>query len=438
MKKFSILIVWLFAAVLSSGCASVADDRSISDDRAFIRLEVSAPSADSVGADCVGLPLCVAIDLPEAFSRVPLHEIVATVAPAGESDAAVPAQLECCREGKIRLWWVVDRAGAGKTSKWVVTLDRGLRLKARPSGAGSGFAWQDSAGEYIDLLLDGRTALRTMYAHDRATPERQHATYKVYHHVFDATGEKPITKGPGGLYTHHRGLFIGWNRLTLDGAEGDWWHMKEGSQQHREFISNVAGPVWARSIMAIDWVDGAGRTVIAEKRSITVYRQPEPGLLLIDFHTRLKAALGEVFLNGDPEHAGFQFRAHNDVAEGDATVKAVYHFDRDGVDAKKDFDLPWAGMNYGLYGQRFSVQYMNHPGNPTPTVYSAYRDYGRFGSYFKKTIPAGETLELRYRVYVGTGSMPDRDEMAGRYTGFVDPPTVGLVDPPTVKVVGGS
>lgn len=423
MKKFSFLIVWLVLAAFSSGCASVAHDRSIPDDSALIPVKASAPTAD-----CAGLPLCAAIDLPEAFSHVPLHEIVATIAPEGESGAAVRAQLECCREGKIWLWWVVDRAAAGKTTDWIVTLERGLPLEAQPSGAGSGFAWRDSAGEYIDLLLDGRGALRTMYAHDTATPERQHETYKVYHHVFDETGQKTITKGPGGLYTHHRGLFIGWNRLTVDGVEGDWWHMKGVSQQLRGFVSNVAGPVRARSVMAIDWVDGADRTVIAETRAITVYRQPEPGLLLIDFHTRLKAAAGEVYLNGDPEHAGFQFRAHNDVAEGDATVKAVYRFDRDGVDPKKDFDLPWAGMNIGLYGKRYAVQYMSHPDNPTPTVYSAYRDYGRFGSYFKKTIPAGETLELRYRVYVSTGAMPDRDEMAGRYAGFIDPPTVEVVD----------
>jgi len=190
----------------------------------------------------------------------------------------------------------------------------------------------------------------------------------------------------------------------------------------------VAGPVWARSVMAIDWVDGAGRTVIAENRSITAYRQPEPGLLLIDFRTRLRAAAGEVYLNGDPEHAGFQFRAHNDVAEGGESVKAAYLFHRDGVDPKKDFDLPWAGMNIGLHGKRYAVQYMNHPDNPTPTVYSAYRDYGRFGSYFKKKIPAGETLELRYRVYVGTGATPGRDELARRYAAFVDPPTVKVVD----------
>ncbi len=77
--------------------------------------------------------------------------------------------------------------------------------------------------------------------------------------------------------------------------------------------------------------------------------------------------------------------------------------------------------------RRYNVQHMNHPGNPQPTLYSAYRDYGRFGAFFKKKIASGETLALHYRILVVEGNMPDRRELAGNYSAFVDGPKVEVV-----------
>jgi hypothetical protein len=78
--------------------------------------------------------------------------------------------------------------------------------------AEQGFSLKDAAGEHLDVLLDGRLVARYMYAYDTSTPQRREETYKPYLHVFDAEGRQPITKGPGGLYPHHRGIFIGWMR----------------------------------------------------------------------------------------------------------------------------------------------------------------------------------------------------------------------------------
>jgi hypothetical protein len=65
---------------------------------------------------------------------------------------------------------------------------------------------------------------------------------------------------------------------------------------------------------------------------------------------------------------------------------------------------------------------MSGPSIPKGNTYSAYRNYGRFGAYFKKPVAKGETLELRYRFYVAKGDMPDRKEFAQRYTAFATPP----------------
>jgi hypothetical protein len=62
---------------------------------------------------------------------------------------------------------------------------------------------------------------------------------------------------------------------------------------------------------------------------------------------------------------------------------------------------------------------MSAPANPNAdAVYSAYRDYGRFGEFFKHTIPAGQTLKLCYRIRVSEGSLPDRESLAAQYAAF--------------------
>ena len=293
---------------------------------------------------------------------------------------------------------------------------------------GAGFSWKDTEGKYLDLLYDGQKVTRYMYDSDESSEQRIFETYKVFHHAFDEKGEKLLTNGPDGenpylksvKYPHHRGIYIGWNKLQFEGKSYDTWHMTKGVRQvHQKFLEKKAGAEKASSTAMIHWKNGEGKIMVAEKRTMTVYRPGDGTIVLLDFETELKALNGEIYLNGDPEHAGFQYRPHDDVAKGPANMKAKYLFHIEGIDPKKDKDLPWVAMEYGLNARRYSVQYMSDPANPNPdAVYSAYRDYGRFGEFFKHTIPAGQTLKLRYRIRVGEGSLPDRKSLAKQYAAF--------------------
>jgi hypothetical protein len=290
---------------------------------------------------------------------------------------------------------------------------------ADPAEAATPFAWRSAEPGELDLYVGDRRAVRYMFAYDTSTPKRQHETYKVYHHVYDETGERPLTKGPGGLYTHHRGLFLGFSRLGLRGQEMDFWHMKSVTQRHDELLELTAGDDGAAKRVVIHWCDAEGRAVLKETRTLTAHATEAPGLLLVDVRSELTPILADVRLDGDPEHAGFQYRAHNAVAEGSADVKAVYTFPGEDVDPTSDVDLPWAAMTYGLYGKRYHVLHMNHPDNPTPTYYSAYRDYGRFGAFPVLDIARGETGVLRYGVYVGLGELPERAVLRQIYRDYV-------------------
>ncbi|MCA8951167.1 MAG: PmoA family protein [Planctomycetes bacterium] len=94
-----------------------------------------------------------------------------------------------------------------------------------------------------------RTANGTLVArlvrepHD---PNAHLATSKVYHHVYAPDG-RLLTKGLGGTFPHHRGLFVGWNKTTFGGTQHDFWHCGHGeTQQFRGFASDEQkpGPRW--------------------------------------------------------------------------------------------------------------------------------------------------------------------------------------------------
>lgn len=264
---------------------------------------------------------------------------------------------------------------------------------------------KDRTGEHLDVLSGDKVLVRYMYAHDTSSEERHHATYKPFLHVFDAEGKKPITKGPGGKFTHHRGIFIGWNRIGFGGKRYDRWHMKGGDIVHQGF---QGGPIAGDQVIIVsetDWMGSGDEVILDELRTMVVKEGGEGGVrMVIDFTSRLTATNGEVVLKGDPEHAGVQYRPANEV-----DVKATQYFFPEGVtDVKKEKDLPWVGESYTLDGKRHSVVHMNHPSNPKDTRYSAYRDYGRFGAFFETTIPKGETLTVRYRFLIIDGEMPER------------------------------
>lgn len=429
MKSKRQFAVALLVIVAAFGFADASEAQEI-------RLRVSGSKVD-----CIDVPVHTVIDLPVSLANVSVEEIAVILRQTSRGMARIygmpiPGQIVMGSEKKAELWWIMPRAEAGSTNRWTAT------LKRREKEDEDTFSWKDTKGEYLDLLFGGRKVTRYMYAYETSTPQRVFETYKPLHHVFDAEGTNLLTNGPDGihpylkdsakseekiLYPHHRGIFIGWNRLEFGGRRFDLWHMPGVAQVHQKFLEMAAGPVLARSNSLINWNDKGGGAMIAEQRQVTVYRQSVPTVLLLDFESELKTVRGDVFLNGDPEHAGMQYRAHNDVAKGGKDVKATYQFHKDGINPKKDEDLPWAAMSYGLNGRRYNVLHMNHPDNPKQTLYSAYRDYGRFGAFFKKKIGAGETLALHYRILVVEGEMPERSKPAKKYLEFVDGPKVELV-----------
>jgi len=334
-------------------------------------------------------------------------------------DVAVPNKTGAGRpEGPEPLPILLQDHGSAVSFRniWIAPLDS------------DGMSFRDNAGRSLDVLADGKPLLRYMYDFDSSTSQRRFETYKPFLHVYD--GMQRLTNGPDGQseyladgiqFPHHRGVFVGWNKIGFEGKRYDLWHMPNVAQVHQRFEEKSAEGNVATFVSVVHWNDPEGEPVLVERRHITARRLDDPTVVLLDWRSDLTAVRGDVALDGDPEHAGVQYRAHNDVGTGPNEDRAQYLFHRDGIDPRTDKDLPWVTLSHGLAGRRYWVQQMNHPDNPKETVFSAYRDYGRFGAFFTGTIDKDRTLTLRYRFQIGRGPTPSRQELAARYAEYASP-----------------
>jgi hypothetical protein len=238
-----------------------------------------------------------------------------------------------------------------------------------------------------------------------------------------------VTKGSGGHETHHQGLFFGFTKCTFDGGACNTWYCHEGEHElHKKFLAQLAGPVLARHRVAVDWNDRQGKTFCAEERELTAYALA--GGTLVEWSSRLRSVRGTVTLDGDPHHAGFQFRAGDEVAK---RPKETYFLRVDGKgklgeerNDKTMVNLPWEAMSFMLELTRYTATYLDSPRNPRPALYSE-RLYGRFGSTpGKLTLKEGDApLELSYRIWLQEGEMTA--DRAARLAGdFAEPPRAAV------------
>ena len=266
-------------------------------------------------------------------------------------------------------------------------------------------------------------------------------TFKPFHNVFDPVdGSVMLTNtsaktSKDGQFPHHRGLFFGFNKVSYQVADGnkktaDIWHGSNNVySEHEKSLATEAGQVLGRQKAAIAWHGADGATFADEVRELTAYSTP--GGTLIDWSTQLTSKAGTVRLDGDPQHAGFHFRANQEVAKNGK--EQTYYLRPDGKgkngetrnwDAKgknpQAVNLPWNAMSFLTNGKRYTVLRINHPANPGETRGSE-REYGRFGDYFEYDLTPEKPLNLRYRVWIQPGEMTVQ-QCAAIAEAFVNPP----------------
>ncbi len=278
-----------------------------------------------------------------------------------------------------------------------------------------GFQFKVTENAHTDVLRESNVIARFMTAHDISTPERHSDTYKPYLHVFDPSGTVQITKGPGGQFTHHRGVFLGWNKISYEGKTYDRWHMKNGDQIVRSLTSTPGEA--AQLTEQIEWQgEGDVPVILNEERRTTFTTPAKPFYLAIDLRTSLKTLKGEAKLDGDPEHAGAQFRPSEKIDPS----KTTYLFPGTNIDAHKAKDIPWVAEIFTVEGKTFTALALNHPTNPKDTATSAYRDYGRFGFFAKGSATAEAPFTLHYKWLIAEGEVRDAATLQQAYNTFAE------------------
>ena len=386
--------------------------------------------------------------------RVPMsrpqigNERIQSVTLVRADGGSIPAQwtgpsLASSAAGEVH--FILPHLPAGETLKLKASLSteppKITQSRDREGALSATLTWHDHPGHHTDLTLGDRKIVSYRYERlDESTPASRVRTYKVFHHVYSPNGDRIVTGGlnedPKVHSPHHRGIFYGFNRMTYgDRKRADTWHCIDGaSQQHERFLASEQGPVLARHRAEISW-HGKDAAFATEERELTVYNVP--GGHLIEFASRLRSTSGRVRIDGDPQHAGFQFRAHNDV-DAYATNQTIY-IRPDGVGKpaetrnwdpqtrKGPVNMPWNAMSFVLGTNRYTVAYLDRPDNPKDARFSE-REYGRFGSYFEYTIEKDKPLTVNYRLWLQDGLMQP-DQVATLSKNFLDPVQVTLREP---------
>ncbi|MCA8975272.1 MAG: PmoA family protein [Planctomycetes bacterium] len=228
-------------------------------------------------------------------------------------------------------------------------------------------------------------------------------TSKVFHHVFAPDG-RLLTKGTGGEFDHHRGLFIGWNQTGWHGKRFDFWHCNHGESLRFVGWTPAAehhfGKGW--QVADIDWCIEDGTVAATERRALRA-RRIAADVTAIDLAVRLRPCGSELQLAGDPQHAGQQFRALQQFAEKDAP-KAAYLRPESAIAHDNDVwtDCAWIAQVLPFEAGAVTVLRLEGPENPKPTTWST-RAYGRFGATFTHTITAGDMLDASWTYVLALG-----------------------------------
>src|SRR2546429_9098137 len=135
------------------------------------------------------------------------------------------------------------------------------------------FHFVDGQG-FRDLFFGDQPIYR--YVTPKYDPANRDATLKPFLHVYGFHGEGFITKGAGGMETHHRGIFFGFKTQF-----GNFWACTDCWQQHQKYLPERESIIAESARMAsfVDWITKDGKVVVRDTREVTA-RRIAPGQII--------------------------------------------------------------------------------------------------------------------------------------------------------------
>ena len=222
----------------------------------------------------------------------------------------------------------------------------------------------------------------------------------------------PNLPGEAHDHPHQKGVWLTHGRVN--GV--DFWSEdgKMGRIVHREFLEVKEGQLVGVIKSLNDWIVPGGQKIVEELLEMRVY--DKPGVRIMDLDFQLTAVNGPV-LFGDTKEGTFGIRLaqpFNEESGGriENSLGGVGEAQCWGKQAA------WVDFTTKIQGETVGVAILNHPGSfryPTHwhvrgyTLFAAnpfgwhdfLRDSSKDGSY---RLEAGQSITLRYRVYIHAGS----------------------------------
>ena len=260
-------------------------------------------------------------------------------------------------------------------------------------------------GKGLAVAKDGKPVAHFVFGEGQKKP---------FLHVYGKEGELLTNPGAGpdgkdfGQYPHHRGIYIGW-RVISGGSQYDLWHIHKGEIMRVKQIKSAKASDSGVTIVAdIEWRTGkVGKEdvlLLAETRTLTISKTGD--ITQVDFHTELTAAR-DLTLGGDLQHAGCHFRAHTEVASKWKKFTS-YLWEPEGKKAGNGKILSkewkWNRLQFPIGKNWYSATQFNAPNQPVEEL--SWRDYGRFGFFFKKDMKKGAVQKLNYRFHIAPSQSP--------------------------------
>ena len=141
-------------------------------------------------------PVTVFLTVPEGLERATAVKLLDRRWKGYPGPNRSAAKLNAPQQGPLvrELDFILPQLKAGQSAHFTAEI---LAIAPAASSASDKFHWKDTPGDHDLLSFGDRPVMQYMYHPlDDSTKAAREETYKVYHHVFDSTGKRLLTKGP--------------------------------------------------------------------------------------------------------------------------------------------------------------------------------------------------------------------------------------------------
>jgi len=289
---------------------------------------------------------------------------------------------------------------------WQEMVAKGQLVKPREDGRGVKIT---KLPEKLSVEINGK--LFTEY-------NFKDAPFPYFYPVIGPTGVNitrhwPMKEGKDEAqdHRHHRSLWF--THGEVNGR--DFWQGRNDRIVHNKFLEVSSGRKVGIIQSQNNWVGSDGKVVCTDTRTHRFYNRPDGQMM--DFEITIQASHGKVIL-GDTKEGSMAIRLAPTMRLRGKVGKG-HIVNSEGVRDKATWGKRAAWCDYygPVEGQVVGVAIFDHPKNPKHPTWWHVRDYGLFAAnpfgvhnFEGKpkgtgdiTIPAGQSLTFRYRLYFHKG-----------------------------------